>query len=222
MKLLYLNLLVFSVFLSFSQNETYIEIKVTDTLELDIERIIYKVSDQMSHENINFFSGETEYNENVSEFSENEFENFLKNKKIKFRKETVSNYKIPGNVFNTYFFDLHNEEALIELVNTLSEIKWINGEIDHVDFLFTDEIQSEFYEKLCKKARKEASLIAESTGKEVGDLLQIKEKTTLMGEYEDFYKNIFGKQKSFIPFFNFGDQLKKTYKKDLIFRFELK
>ncbi len=209
---------------SYPQNESYIEIKVSDTIYLTVEKIIYKVTNEDNNNNVNFnfFPQEENLEDDISEFSETEFEKFLKKNNIQYKKEHKIDYNIPGNLFENYYFTLNSEKDLLKLVETLKETNGINGKIDDIEHAFSDKQKKELFNKLYLKAKTEAEYLAASCKTEIGKLLQIKEETSILGDYEDYYKEIFKQPNSPFNFFGFNIDLEKIYKRTLIFRFELK
>ena len=206
----------------YSQNESYIEIKVSETINLTADKIIYKVTNENNNVNFSFFPQEENNEDDISEFSETEFETFLKKNNIQFKKEHKTDYNIPKNSFENYYFTLNSEKDLLKLVETLNETNSINGKIYDIEHSFSDKQKKELFDKLYLKAKTEAEYLAASGGTEIGKLLQIKEETSIMGDYEDYYKNIFKQTDSPFNFFGFDTDLEKSYKRTLVFRFELR
>jgi hypothetical protein len=223
-------MMIFAVILNIpAQNSNFVEITVTDTVNLNPVNIKYLITDGGTDYSYEYDDKKKEENKYADQTALTEIEKILKNNKYSFTQHAeTKTYKIG----ESYSYDLYNKKTgsglLIELKSVkelenlyalLKDQKGINGKILDVSFESSDNYIDPLFKRLFAKAQKEAQVLGTLTGLKIGKVIHVSEiSSNETYSIWDWYQDIlaFGKYEDGL----FGKELTKLYTRKMTFKFE--
>jgi hypothetical protein len=211
-----------SICRGYSQENRFIEIKVTDTVELKPQKIYYEIKVQKSETDLEDTSAGVSSRRKKANTNTKQIINLLQNSKTSYRLIEGEYYTITPmpyqNNDSTVLAILNSESELKNLYHTLLSFQDIYTHITGIEHETPASNDSVIYTRLYAQAKKAASSIANALGNSLGSLISIEEDKSSLDEKES------GGWTIYPPLSSLGPSLKLTkeiYKK-VIFRFQLK
>ena len=171
----------------------FIEVEVRDTLVMKPVAFVYEIAlaerynyDEMAVDTVAVaYEPETAYGrskndrKNAETRKINDLENFLK--KNKYTYEPSKNYDV-GNAYGygigsqkSFLVTLKNKQALDKLTTEIEKMDEWSGTISNIDYGNPETVEAELMQKLLKKAKTKAIMIAGMTEQKLGPIIEFRE-----------------------------------------------
>lgn len=199
-KLIFLPILLFMV-LKVAAQELFVEVVISDTIQLEIEKIIYKVHisgqvdytrfDYADPANQDFGGNQAEKMADLLEEREMQVRRILTAEKANLEDSKLETGQVgllgtlDNTQSNTIAFSVKTPAQLYSIVDQLSEIYGVTGNVHRVHPKSSVKKEEALLERMMKAGREKAERLARAENRTIGELLQIQE---MDGEtYEDPY-----------------------------------
>ncbi len=213
-----IGLMFFSVIV-YSQEKRFVEVIVSDTIELKAIQITYKISIGQSYEFMGMkVPDKTSEKEDLPSISD--ITAILDKEKIKYSLSDEQEYTISTTESKPdILIVLKDETELKKLYNTLKSAKGISGKINEVAYEPISKYLESSYKKIYSKALYQASLLAKTTNNSLGKVISINTVSGDTNNYMDYYKQLM--KSTNLGMFNTNNAFPKKEEIKMSFKFEL-
>ena len=203
---------------SFSQDNKFIEISASDTIELKPVAFTYQIGFKQKIDYMGY-SASLSGSDTIPSPPIIVIVNLLKTNKFIYEISNQNDYTITNSssIDTIILVTLNSEKELKRLTKALISFKGISGKIKETKYESLSLYNKELFKSLYSRALSDATIIANASGNSVGKLIsvgEIKESSTdYLSNYADLLKEI--------PFYKNQDNLNKKIIKKLFFKFQM-
>ena len=214
MRPLFLFLLIALSFSLTAQEQNYLEVTVTDSVALIPGQVTYEVS---TGKTMDLFGMKIPLGDDNDGDDKPDLGDWLKKNKIAHTKQ-ASKYELTKKEAAPVYLINVSMGELDGLMAKLAGFEGLEGKISRIEHATPKNMRSNSYERLAKKAREEADLLAASLGRKVGTIMHVYEKPSQVSTYLDAFQSL---SKLIPKLFGGSVALEKYYVKQMVYRFEL-
>lgn len=203
----------------FAQESRFIEVLVSDTINLKALSYTYMISIEPTY-NYDEEEGKAEAPKSATL---NDVEALLKKENINFEYSKSSDLTISTKnmASPSIIVTMKTRAELEKLYNLINPLKGVSGSIAYASYETSDLYNTQMFRKLYTKAQTQANEMAKVSGSEIKRMSNAIEVKDQMDGYMDFFKQIFRKMPKGAGL-GFDTFTENVYTKRMQFRFELK
>jgi hypothetical protein len=180
---------------SFSQENRYIQISATDTLELKPLKFTYQINvqnsslpniDQSISRKINSDTTQpNQFRRNLNTVSVKQILEILETNHFHYSIYEENNFSITTynrNNDSTLIVTMNSENELKQLYHLLITLPNINSHISNIEYEHVSDNQSDIFNRLYLRAKKQAETIALVSSNSLGQLISVEEEKNMIGD----------------------------------------
>jgi len=213
-----------SVYVNAQNNNKFIEIMATDSIELKPVAFVYQVS---SGPDLSMFPVKMDKTDNEPYVSLSTIKKVLDKNNFTYEAKGKENYTIGGDKTpdSVLLITLNSDTELKRLYKALVNVKSISGKISDVKFESISAYKPDMYQRLYTKALTDATTLAKVSGNSVGQLISVQEPqqgADFFSGYQQMLQKMTGPNNFLSQLLGLETGLTQKIETKLLFRFELK